>query len=134
MPEQRRQSHSWVIASAVAACLASLAMGTQSAARPSGAIDSPALDRGRELVQRNCGGCHATGPTGRSPNPRSPPLRTLHTRYPIEDLAESMSEGLLNAHTGMPSFFFTSAEASDIMAYLTQLQTPVHPLRRHSHR
>jgi cytochrome c len=84
---------------------------------------TPSEARGHVLVRENCGGCHAVEARGVSPNARSPALRTIHRRYPIENLAESMSEGLLNAHTGMPAFTFTSEEATDIMAYLTTLQS-----------
>jgi cytochrome c len=132
MPDQRRGNRRLLIAVAAAGFAATFALNaTHGWTRPRLTGDSPSLDRGHALVRQNCGGCHATEPTGSSPNPRSPPFRTLHTRYPIEDLAESMSEGLLNAHTGMPAFSFTEGEASDIMAYLTDLQTRRHPRRRH---
>jgi len=79
--------------------------------------------RGRALVQGNCGRCHATGRTGDSPNPAAPRLRTLHERYPIDDLAESMDEGLLNGHGFMPTFSFSNRQAGDIIAYLTSIQS-----------
>jgi cytochrome c len=128
MPDPRTPNQRPLIIAAAVVFTMIFALGaTQGWARPRVTSDSPSLDRGHALVQQNCAGCHAIEPTGRSPNPRSPPFRTLHTRYPIEDLAESMSEGLLNAHTGMPAFQFSNGEADDIMAYLTELQTRPRP-------
>ena len=103
---------------------------TIGAASAEPSAEAPSITRGRDLVRTNCGGCHATAARDTSRNPRSPALRTLHRRYPIEDLAESMSEGLLNGHTGMPAFNFTDAQAADVMAYLTQLQRSDRPARR----
>ena len=49
---------------------------------------SPAEQRGFTFVKENCSGCHAIGPSGVSPLPIAPPFRTLHLRYPVEDLAD----------------------------------------------
>lgn len=107
-----------------------LALPMSAAAEVPDAAAAPAsAAHGRVLVSRNCSGCHATGPTGASPNRAAPPMRTLHERYPIEDLSEAMSEGLMNGHTGMPVFSFSNAEAADIIAYLTRIQT--RPVARH---
>jgi cytochrome c len=107
-----------------------LALPVAAVADPSDAPLPPvSAAHGRLLVSRNCSGCHAIGPTGASPNRAAPPMRTLHERYPIEDLSEAMTEGLMNGHTGMPVFSFSNAEAADIIAYLTRIQT--HPAARH---
>lgn len=79
--------------------------------------------RGEALVARNCSGCHAIGRTGVSPNPASPPFRELHRRYPVENLAEALSEGILTGHPQMPEFRFAPAEVLDIIAYLKSIQT-----------
>ena len=49
--------------------------------------------RGRVFVQANCAGCHAVGQTGVSPLAAAPPLRELHKRYPVENLARPLRRG-----------------------------------------
>jgi cytochrome c len=55
----------------------------------------PTVQRGRAFAQANCARCHAIGPSGESPLPKAPPFRTLHERYPVEDLMESLAEGII---------------------------------------
>ncbi len=80
--------------------------------------------RGAVLAQRNCGPCHATGLKGVSPNPKSPPFRTLGTRYPLKDLEESLAEGIMVGHEGleMPVFELRPSQIADLMAYLASIQ------------
>ena len=61
-------------------------------------------------------------PLGACPNPAAPRLRTLHQRYAVDELSESMTEGLLNGHGAMPDFSFSDREANDIIAYLQSIQ------------
>jgi cytochrome c len=84
------------------------------------------VERGHALVERNCSMCHAIGPTGDSPNPLSPHFRDLHQRYPVEDLAEALSEGIMVGHPQMPQFRFAPDEIADIIAYLQSIQTRQH--------
>jgi len=44
------------------------------------------VERGRGFADTNCMRCHAIGVTGDSPVAKAPPFRTLHNRYPIENL------------------------------------------------
>lgn len=78
--------------------------------------------RGLTLVQTNCSGCHAIGKVGRSPMAEAPPFRTLHTRYPVEDLAESFAEGIMTGHPAMPEWRFDPGQIGDLLAYLKTLQ------------
>lgn len=82
--------------------------------------------RGHVLVERNCSMCHATGPVGDSPNPLAPHFRDLHERYPVDNLAEALGEGIIIGHPQMPEFRFTADEVSDIIAYLESIQTNRH--------
>jgi hypothetical protein len=41
---------------------------------------------------------------GDSPLSKVPPFCTLHQRYPVEDLAESLADGIRTAHPAMPEF------------------------------
>ncbi len=107
-----------VVVTAVATLIAApvLAAGDQAAS----------IQRGHDLVQNDCSMCHAIGPTGDSPNPLAPRFRELHKRYPIEDLAEALSEGIMVGHPQMPQFRFGSGEVADIIAYLQSIQTRQH--------
>lgn len=79
--------------------------------------------RGRELIQRHCGGSHAAGPSGASPEPAAPAFRELHRRYQPEMLAEALAEGLLTGHPMMPEFRFREEDVRSIILYLDSIQT-----------
>ncbi|HZZ35670.1 MAG TPA: cytochrome c, partial [Caulobacteraceae bacterium] len=87
-----------VVRSDVAACLA-LAIGLLTSG-----VATADVNHGRDLVQKNCGGCHAVGKTGASPSPTAPAFRDLHQRYPVDSLAEALAEGILTGHPQMPEF------------------------------
>jgi cytochrome c len=80
------------------------------------------VQRGRTFAQTNCSRCHAIGPVGESPLPKAPPFRTLHRRYPVEDLVESLAEGIRTAHPAMPEFQLDAAQVADLIAYLKSLE------------
>jgi cytochrome c len=82
----------------------------------------PAAQRGRSLLQANCSHCHAIGPVGASPLKVAPPFRTLHTKYPVETLAEPLAEGIVTGHPSMPEFRFDAGQVRDILAYLKTLE------------
>jgi mono/diheme cytochrome c family protein len=92
----------------------------------SAAGDAKAKERvlqGEMLVRTHCGRCHATGESGRSPNRAAPPMRELHNRYSLDNLAMALSEGMLRGHPAMPKFDFTQGEIDAIMSYLRSIQT-----------
>ncbi|ARN79874.1 c-type cytochrome [Methylocystis bryophila] len=82
------------------------------------------LDEGEAIVKANCSRCHAIGPTGESPNPKSPPFRTLSKKYPVQNLEEALAEGIIVGHENeqMPSFQFTPSQVEAIVAYLGSVQ------------
>lgn len=80
------------------------------------------VQRGFTFAQTNCSQCHAIGRFGDSPIPEAPPFRTLHTRYPIEDLAEAFAEGITTGHPSMPQFQLDPAQINDLLAYLNSIQ------------
>ena len=96
-------------------------------AAPASAADSP-LERGRAIAEKNCGRCHATGPTGESQVAPAPPFRTLHQRYPIENLAEALAEGIVTGHPAMPEFTFAPDEIDALLTYIGSLG-PAAPTR-----
>jgi cytochrome c len=80
------------------------------------------VQRGQTFAQTNCSQCHAVGRVGDSPIPEAPPFRTLHTRYPVEDLAEAFAEGITTGHPSMPQFQLDPAQINDLIAYLESIQ------------
>jgi mono/diheme cytochrome c family protein len=97
-------------------CIA-IALGSSATMAQSGRVQ-----RGFNFVQTNCSQCHAIGRVGESPVPEAPPFRTLHTRYPIEDLAEAFAEGITTGHPSMPQFELDPAQIDDLIAYLNSIQ------------
>ena len=77
---------------------------------------------GHALLEQNCGGCHAVGPSGDSPFAPAPQFRTLGERYPIEDLEEALAEGILSGHPAMPEFTFEPDQIGAIILYLKSVQ------------
>ncbi|HUU25648.1 MAG TPA: cytochrome c [Methyloceanibacter sp.] len=95
---------------------------------PALAVEKGLADKGEVLVRENCARCHAVGLVGDSPNPEAPPFRTLSSKYPIEDLAESLAEGIVSGHPEMPIFVFKPHDIDAIIAYLESIQeTPADP-------
>jgi len=76
---------------------------------------------GREIAEANCGRCHALGRTGDSPQPKAPPFRDLGKRYPIEQLAEALAEGMVTGHAEMPEIAFEPDEVGALLAFLEEL-------------
>jgi cytochrome c len=84
-----------------------------------------AAERGRVFAEARCGSCHATGLEGTSPYAPAPPFRTLHERYPVENLAEALAEGISVPHGGerpMPEITLTPEQIDDLIAYLQTLE------------
>ena len=86
------------------------------------AAEKTLIDKGEALVRENCSRCHAIGKEGDSPHPQAPPFRTLSSKYPIEDLSESLAEGIVSGHPDMPVFVFSPHEVEAIIEYLQSIQ------------
>ena len=89
---------------------------------PAMAAEKGLADKGEVLVRENCSRCHAIGLTGDSPNSAAPPFRTLSSKYPIENLAEALAEGIVSGHPDMPIFVFSPHAVDAIVAYLKSIQ------------
>ena len=48
----------------------------------------------------------------------TPPFRTLHERYPIESLQESLAEGIVTGHLSMAEFQLDPGQVSDVIVFL----------------
>ena len=81
-----------------------------------------AIQRGRVFAQANCARCHAIDPVGDSPLAKAPPFRTLHQRYPVENLAVALAEGIRTAHRAMPEFELDQQQINDLIGYLKSLE------------
>ena len=82
-----------------------------------------AVKRGEMLAKENCSSCHAIGVKGDSPNPKSPPFRTLSQRYQLEALEEALGEGITMGHgeANMPHFIFEPDDIGDLISYLKKV-------------
>jgi cytochrome c len=89
---------------------------------PVQAAEKDLTDKGEVLVKENCSRCHAVGTEGDSPHKDAPPFRTLSANYPIEDLAESLAEGIVSGHPDMPIFVFGPQDVEAIIVYLESIQ------------
>lgn len=78
--------------------------------------------QGERLAQDRCGACHATGRTGESPRAGAPAFRDLHNRYPVDQLEESLAEGIVTGHPDMPEQSFSPEEVNALIAYLRSLE------------
>ena len=86
------------------------------------AVDKNLVNKGEILLEKNCSRCHAIAKEGDSPHPQAPPFRTLSSRYPIDNLAESLAEGIVSGHPDMPIFVFSPHDVEAIIQYLQSIQ------------
>lgn len=78
--------------------------------------------RGLAFARANCAACHAIDRSSESPLKAAPPFRTLHKRYPVENLAEALAEGISTGHPAMPEFSLAPAQIGDLIAFLKTLE------------
>lgn len=83
---------------------------------------SPDQQRGKTFALNNCARCHSIDRVSQSPLRIAPPFRTLHKRYPIENLAESLAEGIQTGHPTMPEFQLDPDQIHDLLSYLKTLE------------
>jgi cytochrome c len=92
------------------------------ASEPVLAQQSPAAQRGLTFVRVNCAQCHAIDRVMESPVAIAPPFRTLHLKYPIENLQRPLAEGIIAGHPTMPQFRLEPDQVADVIAYLKTLE------------
>jgi len=76
---------------------------------------------GRAIARENCARCHAIGMNDTSAHQKAPPFRDVVERYPSEDLAEALAEGIVSGHPDMPVFIFQPPQIEGFIAYLDSL-------------
>ena len=79
------------------------------------------LARGHALLEANCSRCHAISKDDVSKHPEALPLREVVKRYPPDNLAEALAEGINSGHPDMPEFVFQPPEIEAIVTYLGTL-------------
>jgi cytochrome c len=82
----------------------------------------PAAQRGLMIARTNCARCHSIDRVTASPLAIAPPFRTLHKKYPVENLEEALAEGISTGHPTMPEFRFDPGQVNDFIAYLKTLE------------
>ena len=88
---------------------------------PAEAQDDADILAGKALVEANCAPCHGIGVADGSPHPDAPELRTLHEKYPLEDLEEAFAEGVWTGHPDMPEFQTSPRQITEIIAYIASI-------------
>lgn len=83
---------------------------------------SPSEQRGQFFARTNCARCHSIDKVTDSPLRIAPPFRTLHTKYPIESLAEAFAEGISTGHGNMPEFRLETDQINDLLSFMKTLQ------------
>lgn len=83
-------------------------------------------DKGEALLIKHCERCHALRATGDSTHKEAPPFRQVVTRYPLDNLAEALAEGIVSGHKDMPEFVFAPSDIGGILAYLEKLKAETH--------
>ena len=79
-------------------------------------------EQGKRIALTYCARCHAIDRVSPSPLKIAPPFRTLHERYPVGMLEESLAEGIVTGHPTMPEFRFDGDQISDFIAFLKTLE------------
>lgn len=87
-----------------------------------GADEAALLEAGKALVRENCSRCHAIGLDDKSPHDQAPPFRVVMKRYPAENIAEALAEGIVSGHSDMPEFSFEPDQIDAIVSYLNSLR------------
>lgn len=82
------------------------------------------IAQGRAFAEQKCGRCHALGERDVSPHLQAPPFRLVVERYPSENLAEALAEGIVSGHPDMPVFVLQTHEIEAFLAYLDSLGQP----------
>jgi mono/diheme cytochrome c family protein len=85
------------------------------------------IKAGRALAEAKCGRCHALGLTDTSRHEKAPPFRDVVKRYPPENLAEALAEGIVSGHPDMPVFVLQPGEIDAFLAYLDSLAVGTAP-------
>lgn len=82
---------------------------------------------GRDVARQHCARCHATGRTGLSPNPRAPRFPLIAERYPNNNPAPDLIDGIVVRHPGMPELRLNEDETDGLVAYIRRISRKYWP-------
>ncbi len=82
------------------------------------------VERGRTLVTKLCGECHAIGRTGASPDGKAPTFRSLDDHTDLDAFMDRLRQGQQGTHPDRPAFRLARDDASAAVAYLRSVQGP----------
>jgi cytochrome c len=82
----------------------------------------PAAQRGLTIARTYCARCHSIDRVTASPLAIAPPFRTVHKKYPVENLEEALAEGISTGHPTMPEFRFDPGQVNDLISFLKSLE------------
>lgn len=82
-----------------------------------------AAERGGDLAQRSCAGCHAVSLQGQSPRMNAPAFRDLRIRYNQASFQHRMAEIAEGGHYDMPALRLEASEVRDVAAYIESLES-----------
>lgn len=85
-------------------------------------VEAASEQRGFVLARVHCSQCHALDKFSESPLKIAPPFRTLHQKYPVENLEEALAEGISTGHPTMPEFRLEVDQIADFIAFLKTLE------------
>jgi cytochrome c len=107
---------------ALAIALAFAGLTAAPAAEPKAdLLKAELLKNGEQLLVKNCKRCHAIRQDDKSTHFKAPPFRDVFKRYPAENIAEALAEGIVSGHPDMPEFVFEPNDIDAIIAYLDSL-------------
>jgi mono/diheme cytochrome c family protein len=110
---KRSLSFKMILVSVEAATLIMASIAPINAANP---------EHGKRIARLYCAKCHSIDKISPSPLSRAPPFRTLHERYPVDALQESLAEGIVTGHPSMPEFRFEADQIGDFLSFLKTLE------------
>lgn len=84
---------------------------------------------GRGVAQRYCSECHAIGPSGQSPNTKSPRFPLIAERFRNGNPAPVLIDGTVVRHPGMPEFRLLEHETDGLVAYIRRISRKWKPIR-----
>lgn len=106
----------WLVALAISAAACQPIVANGPSTRPPAA--------GLAFAQASCGGCHAVGRFGASPNPNAPAFAGIVNQRGLT--AETLSSWLRDAHNYPEEmeFYLEGREVDDLVAYMITLRDP----------
>jgi mono/diheme cytochrome c family protein len=103
------------------ACLGLVLIGAGPWPSAEAATTDQMRSRGKAVLEKNCGRCHAVGARGDSPLKGAPPMRDIYGRFAPKELRAEIQEGMVSRHREMPQIDFSDEDTDAIMAYLYSL-------------